>query len=85
MPPLSPHFRAWMALAAAWAFALPAGAADVTLSVGSTTSTLKPLLSVNAGPTPPNNTGGPDYTLPYQRMGVQMVRTHDFFGPLDMA
>lgn len=84
MPPLSPHLRAWMALATVWAFALQAGAADVTLSVGSTTSTLKPLLSVNAGPTPPNNTGGPDYTLPYQRMGVQMVRTHDFFGPLDM-
>lgn len=63
---------------------LNAWAADVTVTLGSTVAPLKPLLSVNAGPTPPNNTGGPDYTAVYQRLGVKMVRTHDFFGPLDM-
>lgn len=64
--------------------ALNTWAADVTVTLGSTGTALQPLLSVNAGPTPPNNTGGPDYTAVYQRLGVKMVRTHDFFGPLDM-
>jgi hypothetical protein len=47
---------------------------------------LHPLLGVNAGPSPagrdPRN---PDLTLSYRKIGVTMVRNHDFYGPLDMA
>lgn len=59
--------------------------ADLTLTLGSSGKALTPLLSINAGPTPPANSGALDQTAIYQRLGVKMVRTHDFSGPFDMA
>ncbi|MBS4097177.1 MAG: hypothetical protein KGZ83_10135 [Sulfuricella sp.] len=69
----------WLGMAAL------ACAADLTLTLGSSGSALKPLLSINAGPTPPTNSGALDQTAIYQRLGVKMVRTHDFNGPFDMV
>lgn len=58
--------------------------ADLTLTVGSAGTPLNPLVSINAGPTPPNKSGALDLTAIYQRLEVKLVRTHDFNGPLDM-
>ncbi len=48
--------------------------------------TLRPLLGVNVGPIPggtdPNNA---DVTAQYQAIGVTMIRTHGYSGPLDMS
>lgn len=46
---------------------------------------IPPLLGVNAGPTPQGESGNVDVTIPYQTMGVNAVRTHDLYGPLDMS
>lgn len=60
---------------------------DVTITIGGVTgATIHPLLGVNVGPAPagqdPNNA---DLTQAYQGIGVNLIRTHDFYGPLDMA
>jgi len=47
--------------------------------------TVRPLLGVNAGPYPAGEPGNPDMTGKYQQIGVNMVRTHDFYNPLDMS
>ncbi|MCR4438044.1 MAG: hypothetical protein QHJ34_03275 [bacterium] len=61
--------------------------ADVNIAIGSTpVGTIAPLLGVNIGPAP--SVTGPataDLTRAYQEIGVTLVRTHDFYGPLDMA
>ena len=61
--------------------------AEVTITIGKATgATIERLLGVNIGPAPagrdPNNA---DLTSAYQQIGVNLVRTHDFYGPLDMA
>jgi len=59
----------------------------VSISIGSDLSgtTIRPLLGVNAGPTPQGDATNPDVTKQYQAIGVNMVRTHDLYGPLDMS
>jgi len=59
---------------------------DLQVEIGGITgNTLRPLLGANAGPYPAGQPGNADVTAGYQRIGVTMVRTHDFYGPLDMA
>jgi len=65
----------------------PLPSPEITIIVGSgTNQTIQPLLGVNIGPAPagtdPKNA---DLTKAYQQIGVRMVRTHDFYGPLDMS
>lgn len=50
-----------------------------------TGATVQPLLGVNIGPVPQGDAGNVDVTTHYQQRGVNLVRTHDFYGPLDMA
>jgi len=61
--------------------------ADFTITIGTPTGkTLKPLLGVNVGPIPAgNDPRNADLTAAYQQIGVTMIRTHDYYGPLDMA
>ncbi len=61
--------------------------ADTQLTVGEPTgATFSRLLGVNLGPLSSHNERSPfDATAAYREMGVEMVRTHDFYGPLDMA
>ena len=61
--------------------------ADLTLTLGAPTGeTIRPLLGVNIGPLPAgNNPANADLTEAYQRIGVTQIRTHDYYGPLDMA
>ncbi|MFO0839152.1 MAG: hypothetical protein U1D55_11590 [Phycisphaerae bacterium] len=49
-------------------------------------ATIRPLLGVNAGPAAqPIDRHPLDLTTTYQKLGVTIIRTHDFDGPLDMA
>ncbi len=63
------------------------GLPQVVIELGKTTNaSIRPLLGVNAGPLPAGrDPANADLTLAYRRSGVTMVRTHDFYGPLDMA
>ena len=60
---------------------------DITITVdGVTNLVIRPLLGVNIGPIPagtaPNNA---DLTAAYEQIGVNMIRTHDYYGALDMS
>ncbi|MBI3660081.1 alpha/beta hydrolase fold domain-containing protein [Candidatus Acetothermia bacterium] len=46
---------------------------------------IRPLLGVNDGPAPTGDARNPDLTQQYQQAGVTLVRTHDFYGPMDMS
>ena len=60
--------------------------ADWSLQIGDGNGrTLRPLLGVNAGPYPVGELGNVDLTTDYQDLGVNLVRNHDFYSPLDMA
>lgn len=63
-----------------------ASAAQVQITLGAASGdSIWPLLGVNAGPQPAGEPGNAELTQAYQQAGVQTVRTHDFYGPLDMA
>lgn len=58
----------------------------ITLSEGDVGQQIHPLLGVNAGPYPESAPDpGKDLTEEYQEFGITSVRTHDYYGPLDMA
>lgn len=58
---------------------------ELTLT-GPTGKTIQPLLGVNIGPAPTGRVReNADLTEAYRQCGVNMVRTHDFGGPLDMS
>ena len=59
----------------------------VTLRLGATTAQpIRPLLGINIGPGPAgNDPENADLTRAYRQIGVTLIRTHDFYGPLDMA
>ncbi len=44
--------------------------------------TIRPMLGVNNGPW---GTSGKDLTKAYREMGVDFIRTHDFYGPTDLS
>jgi len=60
-------------------------AADVTYTIGARTGAIRPFLGVNCGPLAAGEPGNADMTGAYRKMGVTMIRTHDYYGPLDMA
>ena len=43
------------------------------------------MLGVNAGPTPQGDPANVDVTAQYKAIGVNAVRTHDLYDPLDMS
>ncbi|MBU0516054.1 MAG: FG-GAP repeat protein, partial [Proteobacteria bacterium] len=64
----------------------PAAQADIDIVLNDPTGeTIRALLGVNAGPYPSGEPGNKDLTREYKDLGVNMVRNHDFYGPLDMA
>ncbi len=46
---------------------------------------LKPSLAVNCGPMAAGNPGNAEVVSQYREIGVTTIRTHDYYGPLDMA
>lgn len=68
------------------ALSLAAAVQAQTLSVGAATgASIQPLLGLNVGPGPQGEVGNVDLTALYKKRGVTLVRTHDYYGPLDMA
>ena len=59
------------------------GAADATLVLGGTAGVIRRLSGLNIGPR--GNLQNPDLTTPYQQLGTTLIRTHDYYGPLDMS
>lgn len=56
------------------------------LVVGARTgASVRALLGLNIGPGPQGDAGNVDLTTAYQQRGVNLVRNHDYYGPLDMA
>ncbi len=63
-----------------------APAEECVIEIGEPQGTLQPLCGVNAGPQVLTREGEwVDFTEPFRRVGVAQIRTHDFYGPLDMA
>jgi len=60
---------------------------DITLTIDKPTgSAIKPLLGVNAGPLPAGtDPANVDLTGSYRQVGVNLIRTHDYYGALDMS
>ena len=48
-------------------------------------ASVQALLGLNVGPGPQGEAGNVDLTSAYQQRGVNLVRNHDYYGPLDMA
>jgi len=59
----------------------------IIIKIGNPTNKiLRPLLGVNIGPLPAgNDPANADLTMNYKEIGVNLIRTHDFYGPLDMS
>lgn len=57
----------------------------VTLRPGKEVGKVRPLLGINIGPSASGEKGNADLEEAYREIGVRQVRTHDFYGPLDMA
>lgn len=62
-----------------------AAAAPVEVSIGQPRGELHRLLGVNIGPLPSGEPGNADLTEAYRQAGITQIRTHDFYGPMDMA
>ncbi len=60
--------------------------AQITIHLGAelADSPIRPLLGVNAGPTPSGEPGNAELTSRYREIGVTLIRTHDYYGALDM-
>ena len=58
------------------------GAADADLTLGAAAGSIQPLRGMNVGPL--GNFAFPNLTSAYQDRAVNLIRTHDFQGPLDM-
>lgn len=63
---------------------LPAHA-DTAFALGADAGAMQPLTGVNVGPVAAGDGGNPAVGPAYRARGVRLVRTHDFYGPLDMA
>ncbi len=63
----------------------PLQAADVTYTVGAANGSISPLLGINIGPLPSGKAANADLTTVYKELGINLIRNHDYYGPLDMA
>lgn len=80
----SAHRLKGIALAILLSSQIPASfAADATITLGAKAADLRALLSANTGPFPASSAGVPDLSG-YKDFGFGLIRTHDFYGPLDM-
>ena len=71
-----------LALTGTCLLAVP-GAADADLTLGPAVGSIQPLRGINVGPM--GNSANPNLTAAYQQRGINLIRTHDFGGPLDMS
>ena len=60
-------------------------AAEFTVNAGETGKRVFPLNGVNAGPAHMKGQHAMDLTAQYQEMGISLVRTHDYYGYIDLS
>ena len=72
-----------LALPAAAGHGQPAGAVDAVFSLGPEAGRLRPLAGINIGPL--GNGANPSLADAYRARGLTLIRTHDYYGPLDLA
>lgn len=67
--------------------ATPTSAVEgLALTLGAPTgAAIQPLTGINIGPIPAGASTNADLTDAYHAAGITMIRTHDYYGPLDMA
>lgn len=59
---------------------------EIRLTIGAPDGVIRPLLGVNTGPRMLSRGGGErDFTEAFRQLGALQIRTHDFYGPLDMS
>lgn len=61
------------------------GRSEVVFTLGPAAGAVRPLLGINGPTLPSGEPGNPDMTSRYQELGVAQLRTHDYYGPLDMS
>ncbi|MCM8764264.1 MAG: glycosyl hydrolase [Candidatus Omnitrophica bacterium] len=67
-------------------FAFCRSGSSETIVIGEKEGIIKPLFGVNAGPVMDDKEGRKlDLTKQFQSIGVMQIRTHDFYGYLDMS
>jgi len=61
--------------------------ADINITIGNETgAVIRPLLGVNVGPIPAGtDPANADLTAAYKEIGVNLIRTHDYYNALDMS
>lgn len=57
----------------------------IKIAIGPDSGHIKPLLGINAGPSPCGEPGNTKLSEQYEWAGINAVRTHDFYGPLDLS
>lgn len=72
-------------LVVAWSAVLCPGQVTINIGPDLPGASIRPLLGVNAGPTPAGERGNADLTSQYRDIGVNSIRTHDYYGAMDMA
>lgn len=78
---LSATMGAWALFAAVCS----GGTASFTVDVNVTNGLIRPLLGINTGPFAADTNNCVHIEGPYKDIGVTEVRTHDFYGPVDMC
>jgi hypothetical protein len=58
-------------------------AADAVFSVGAQAGVIRPLTGINIGPL--GNGSNPPLVEAYRARGMTLIRTHDYYGPLDLS
>lgn len=63
-----------------------ASADSVTFTIGAKNGVIRSLRGINIGPLSSGNPStNADLTTAYHQLGIDLIRTHDYYGPLDMA
>jgi len=59
--------------------------ATISIDCNKTDGHIRPFSEINSGPLPIHYVNGADITSSYRAVGINFVRTHDFYGPTDIS
>ncbi|HHH77704.1 MAG TPA: hypothetical protein ENL18_00630 [Thermoplasmatales archaeon] len=66
-------------------FPAPRSGFSINIDCSATDGIITPYAEINSGPLPIHYVNGDDITREYREVGMEFVRTHDFYGPTDMS
>jgi len=72
-------------LVAPAALTFPGYTATISIDCNKTDGNIKPFSEINSGPLPIYYVNGADITPSYRSVGINFIRTHDFYGPTDIS